>query len=139
VSHRERQFDLLPSVTLAAARSGVLSDVHWVPLGNRTLTVQAAFAYGSGGTNVKAWVQTTLDDGASWIDIMCFAFTTSAATKVQAVRQYIALAADTTPTDGTLADNTIVDGLMGDRIRVKWTSTGTYAGDSSLHLSAMFG
>lgn len=38
------------------------------------------------------------------------------------------------PTDALLADDTSVDGVLGDRLRLKITSTGTF--ESSLVLSA---
>ena len=67
------------------------------------------------------------------MDIAQWAFTTSSATKIQGVRAYVALAANYTPTDGALSDNTIKDGLMGDRLRVKTVIAGTaYTGASTL-------
>ena len=35
-----------------------------------------------------------------------------------------------TPTDATLADDTAVDGVLGDRLRLKITSTGTFGSGS---------
>jgi hypothetical protein len=39
-----------------------------------------------------------------------------------------------TPTDGTLAANTCKDGLLGNMYRAKFTSTGTYAGNTSVRI-----
>jgi hypothetical protein len=36
------------------------------------------------------------------------------------------------PGDGALADDTAIDGLIGDRVRLKVVSTGTYAGSTVL-------
>jgi len=94
------------------------------------MVAQAKFVYGSGGTSCKAYVQTSLDSGVTWVDIASFAFLLATATKVSAVTMQVALGAAVTPTDGTLADNTIVNGLLGDRLRIKYVVTGTYAGST---------
>jgi hypothetical protein len=39
-----------------------------------------------------------------------------------------------TPTDGTLAANTAKDGLLGNMYRARFTSTGTYAGNTSVRI-----
>jgi hypothetical protein len=84
------------------------------------------------------FIQTSLDKGATWIDIMQFAFTTTTATRVHAVRLDIALAANITPTDGSLTDNTILDGLLGDQVRSKVVTAGTvYSGASSLVITGV--
>jgi hypothetical protein len=129
---------LLPQTTIAAARTAVVEETLLVPQGVRALSVQAVFNYGSGGTTAKAWVQTSLDGGVTWVDIANFAFATTAGRVVNSVRTDTAVAANYTATDGTLADNTIKDGILGDRIRVKWTTTGTYAGATNLKLTAVF-
>ena len=36
------------------------------------MLAQANFAYGSGGTSVDAWLQTSIDGGSSWIDVANF-------------------------------------------------------------------
>ena len=95
------------------------------------LLVQSKFTYKAGGTNTTAYVQTSLDAGVTWIDIMAFQFATSTATKVSKVGLATALAAAVAPTDGSLTVNTILDGLIGDRIRVKYSTTGTYTGTSA--------
>jgi len=87
---------------------------------------QAKFVYRAGGTTATAYVQTSLDGGVTWVDIMCFQFTTNTATKVSAVNSNIALAPGATPSDGSLTANTILNGLIGDRLRVKYTTAGTY-------------
>ena len=68
------------------------------------------------------------------VDIMCFAFTTAAATKMSAVYAGIALGAAVTPTDGSLTDNTILNGALGDQFRLKYVTTGTYSGATSLQV-----
>lgn len=102
----------------------------------KALALQAAFDYGSGGTTAKAYVQTSLDGGTTWVDIAAFAFTTSDATKV-ATLDTTAVTTVYTPTDGSLADDTVKNGILGDRLRVKYTTTGTYAGDTTLKIHAI--
>jgi hypothetical protein len=124
----------LLSLAITTALTAQVSAVQLGLAGMKYLIAQANFTYGSSGTTAKAWVQTSIDDGATWIDVMCFSFTTSSGIIVQAVTITTALAADTVPTDGTLAANTILSGLLGDRLRVKYTTTGTYAGGTTLAL-----
>ena len=38
------------------------------------------------------------------------------------------------PTDGTLAANTCKDGLLGNMYRAKYTTTGTYAGNTAVRI-----
>jgi len=134
-------YNLLPTRTISAPETGLAGEVFMLPpvSGGSTfsIAIQSKFLYGAGGTSVKAYVQTSLDAGSTWIDIASFAYTTSAATKVSCVKGSVAVAAALTPTDGTLTDNTILDGLIGDRIRVKWTSVGTYTGATSLAVSVV--
>ena len=108
---------------VATPQSAVLPD---------NLTIQANFAYGSGGTTATAYVQTSFDGGATWCDIANFAFTTSAAKKIYNLSRATPITSVAPPTDGSLSSNTCVDGLLGSQYRVKWTTTGTYAGATSL-------
>lgn len=89
-------------------------------------TIQAKFAYGSGGTSAKVYVQTTLDDGLTWVDIASFAFTTSSATKVINLSGLTPKTTAITPSDGALSDDTCVDGILGNTLRVKITTVGVY-------------
>ena len=123
----------LAQTTIPAAGTVTTTPVTGLA-GARNIAAQAKFLYGAGGTSVKAYLQTSLDAGVTWIDIACFAFTTSAATKVSALQTAIALAAAVTPTDGSLSDNTILNGLFGDRVRLKYIVVGTYTGASSLQV-----
>ena len=133
------QVTLLPPLTITGALTGWVTDqFKFNAAFPKVLTVQANFVYGSGGTTVKAWVQTSVDDGASWMDVICFALTTSSGKRIAQVNNFVAItgAAVVTPTDATLADNTILNGVLGNRMRVKITSTGTYAGNTKLDLLA---
>lgn len=131
---RAKYFRPLGAVLAAGTYVG---EEHYVPRGAQALAVESKFDYGSSGTTCKVYVQTTLDGGLTWIDIMCHAFTTSDLNKVSAVRLDVALAAGVTPGDGALADNTILDGLIGDRVRAKVVIVGAYAA-TTLVVSGVF-
>src|SRR4051812_39161393 len=92
--HTDGQYSLLlTSTTIGAAVTGTTTTPVVRLAGMNYLIVEAKFTYGAGGTTVTAWIQTTVDNGATWIDIMNFAFTTAAASKVSAVTAVTALAA----------------------------------------------
>ena len=123
---------LLPATTIGAAVTGT-AGIACPTRGLRDLLVEAIFLYGAAGTTLKVWVQTRVK-GGTWRDIMNFAFTTSAATKWSKVSMAIALAAARATSDAALADDTILDGFLGDEVRVKYTSTGTYTGATSIEV-----
>lgn len=128
----------LASVAITTALTGSVvtessdangADIAYVDRLNGAVAaaVQFRLSYGSGGTSIKAYLQTSLDQGSTWIDIACATFTTASANKVVNLSALTAKTTAATPTDGTLTDDTAVDGILGDRLRVKVTSTGTYA------------
>lgn len=98
------------------------------------LSIQARLAYGSGGTTITAWVQTSLDGGVTWNDVAAFGFTTASSTKVMNVNSQTPALTPITITDGTLANDTAKDGMVGPQWRVKYTTTGTYAGNTQLFI-----
>ncbi|MEN6605920.1 MAG: hypothetical protein ABFD60_01655 [Bryobacteraceae bacterium] len=132
-----RKLALLPELTITTAVNATAGTVFSGLAGIKYLIVYAKMKVGTGGSSIKAYVQTSLDGGATWIDIMSFAFANTAGTKVSAVSMAVALAAATVASDGALTDDTIVNGLLGDRIRVKYVTTGTYSGGTSLTVSAV--
>jgi hypothetical protein len=99
-------------------------------------TFQVALAYGSGGATAKAYIQTSLDQGATAIDIACVTFTTAGATRVLNLSALTPRTTELTPTDGALTDDTAIDGVLGDRLRVMLITTGTYAGSTVLGVRA---
>ena len=128
---------LLPPTTITAAiGTAKVSEVISLGFAPRNLTVQAALTYGAGGTTIDAYLQTTLDGGATWMDIANFHFTTSAAAKVINLSAATPQTTQKTPTDGSLASDTAVDGVLGPKFRVKYKSTGTYTGNNSLRIDA---
>lgn len=90
------------------------------------------FSYGASGTDCKVYIQTSLDQGDTWIDIMQAKFTTSSGTKVCNLSGLTAVTSAVTPTDGGMSDNSSIDGILGDRFRVKITSTGIYTTNTSV-------
>jgi|TARA_Y100000310_G_scaffold98201_1_gene95936 hypothetical protein len=127
---------LTPTATIAAAAT-VTGLAHQMPRAVKGIAVLARFLYGSGGTAVKVYLQTSLDGGTNWVDIMCITFATTAADKISVVHRDTAVAASITPTDVTLTDDSILNGLVGDRVRAKYVSTGTYAGATSITVDAV--
>ena len=120
--------------TLAAAVTAEVSST--VAFGRvEALALFASFVRAADGTTAKAWVQTSLDGGTSWADIASFAFTTTSGNRMYNLTA-AAVTAIATPTDGTLADNTSVNGFLGALYRVKLTTTGTYTGASSFKIWA---
>lgn len=117
----------------AAAEQGSRLRLNGTP---RNLTLQANFVYGSGGTTVDAYVQSSLDGGATWTDIANFHFTTSSARRLFNLSALTPVTSQATPTDGALAANTAVDGLLAPLLRVKTVTTGTYAGGTQLLIDA---
>lgn len=131
-----RNVNLIATKTLAAAET-IIGDPVAIPFGTRLLSFEVKLVVAGGGTSTKVYFQTTLDGGATWIDIACLAFTTSTSSKVSAVKANVAVTPNTTPTDGTMTDNQILDGLIGDRIRARAAVVGTYTGASSLTVVAV--
>jgi hypothetical protein len=100
--------------------------------GMQSLSVSLRFVYGSGGTTVKAYLQTSFDGGTTWDDIACWALAISAATKRWNFSALTPVTTPITPTDGAMADNTAQDGILGDRVRLKVVTVGTYGGNTAL-------
>ncbi len=126
-------FEALPLTTIGAA--GTVTGVE-IPLPRdvKHVGVQAVFVHAAGGTDVQTFIQTSLDGGITFIDIMNLGFLVATATKVSAVHRDTALGPAITPGDGALTVNTILNGLLGDRLRVKVVSTGTYTGVTTLRV-----
>ena len=102
-----------------------------------TMSLQANFTYGSGGSTVSAWVQTSFDGGATWCDAANFSFTTSSSKSVMNVTSLTVIGTPLSVSDGSLASNTSPGSLIGYLWRVKYTTTGTYAGGTTLRIDAM--
>lgn len=98
--------------------------------GMQSLGLWYKFVYGSGGTSVRAYKQTSLDGGNTWIDIACRLFAAAHAVGLLNFSALTPKLTEVVPTDGALADNTAIDGILGDRVRYKVVVVGTYAGST---------
>lgn len=119
-------------VTITTAAADQIVDIGLVPSGTKHIMAYSNFTYGSGGTSGKFYLQSSAD-GVDWFDIMCIAETTATSKKVVGIDLEVAGAMSTT-TDGALTDNTKIDGVAGDRLRLKYTTTGTYGGGTTYDL-----
>lgn len=102
--------------------------------GMNALAIEARFVYGSSGTSAKADVYTSIDQGANWLPICRFAFTTASALKVANVS---GLTPKTTAASlSTPSDDSCVDGVLGDRILARITTVGTYGSNTTISVRA---
>ena len=95
--------------------------------GMQAVTLDVAFAYGSGGTALVVVIETRLGAGGGWIEIARFDFATATARKVATLN---ALAAKAVSAVAALGAEGVFDGVLGDALRARVTSTGTYAGST---------
>ncbi len=117
------------AITTAGTQIGdVVEDLE----GMLAALLQLRLAYGSGGTSIKAYAQCSADQGTTWYDIACVVFGTASETALLNLSALTPKTTQVTPTDGTLADDTSVDGLITDRLRLKVVSVGTYSGNTLL-------
>lgn len=136
------RFTLLNTTTITTALTAYTAGAPYGATGFTNLGgaeyvgFEAIFTYGSGGTTADAYVQTSFDGGTTWFDIVNFRFTTASLNKVAAVSINVA-ATHATPSVQALASNTVANGLLGGRLRVVLTTTGTYAGGTTLKIAAI--
>lgn len=127
--------------TITGALANQLSQAFQLRSGSQanpdSLTLQANFTYGSGGTSADAYVQTSFDGGTTWVDIANFHFTTASGILIYNLSPNTVITTGYVPTDGTLAANTAHDGLIGTVFRVKWTTVGVYAGNTQFRIDAV--
>jgi len=130
---------ILLNRTITTALTASVSDPVAARDGTvRSALIQATFTYGSGGTTARVWVQTSIDSGATWIDVCDFSFTTSSARAVYNLSSLTPVTTQYAATDGTLTANTAKDGVLGPMWRTKTTTTGTYAGSTTLRVDVAF-
>lgn len=128
---------LLPATVITVAAANVVSQTLDLKAGGQKLplsmTAQCTFAWGSGGTSVTVWIQTSFDGGVTWCDVMVFAFLAAIARKAGNVARSTALV-PVAVTDGSGAADAKVDGLIGQKWRAKYTSVGTYGTNTTLQI-----
>jgi hypothetical protein len=138
--------NLLPTTAITTAIPATTTTPTQLPGTPRNLSIQANFVYGSGGTSVDVYVQTSLDGQVTWTDLCNLHFTTASERKganistcqPQGTPQSSATAPDgqtpITLTDGSISTNTAQDGILGPYLRVKYQSSGTYAGSTTVRV-----
>lgn len=121
-------------ITSGVNASGVAQALVDRLEGMTSLSLECLFTYGSGGTSCIVTVQTTLDQGATWIDLARFDFSTATAKKI------VNLSGETpvgVTSVAALSSEGVLDGVLGPRLRAVVTSTGTYAGSTSAAVRAV--
>ena len=126
----------LLSETVTTAVSATTTTAVDVDPAMKSLTLQCNFTYGSGGTSAIYRVQTTID-GTNWIDIAAFDHATASLRRVFNLSGRTPVTTIYTALDGTLTADTAKDGLIGTKLRVKRTTVGTYAGDTTVVITAL--
>lgn len=119
-------------ITSGVSAAGVAQSFIDRLEGMSAVTIHAKFVYGAGGTTCIVVVQTTLN-GTDWIDIARFDFATSSAQKTVNLS---AAAAAAVAAVAALSAEGKTDGVLGDRLRAKVTSTGTYTTNTSVSVRA---
>lgn len=119
-------FTFTAAITVAASAIATASQSPGDGLDSVTIDLQ--FLYGSGGATVDAWVQVSLDGQQTYQDAVHHQFTTASARRQYNITTKTPVTAPVTPGDGVLATDSAIDGILGPDWRLKYTSTGTYAG-----------
>lgn len=101
--------------------------------GMMAVTLFCEFVYGSGGTTCIVIVQTSINQSDDWIDVARFDFATATRSVVCNLSGLLSKGVTAVAALGSEGVN---DGVLGDRLRCKVTSTGTYAGNSSVSVRA---
>jgi hypothetical protein len=101
--------------------------------GALAVMLEANFNYGSGGDTLKVMVETSADQGTTWIEVARFAFATASAQKVVNLSGLTPVAVYA---PGSLSDDAVKDGILGDRFRARILkgAGAAYAGNTSLSL-----
>lgn len=125
------------TITTAATATGNTLKLREISAGNlQGVLFAAVFTYGSGGTNVNTFIQTSFD-GTVWFDVATFAtWTTSSAKGIAAISAATTATTSSASGDGTLAASTVLPGALGPLWRAKVVSTGTYATNTTLTIYA---
>ncbi|MGE0425411.1 MAG: hypothetical protein AB7O88_24335 [Reyranellaceae bacterium] len=121
-------------ITSATSAQGTVQALVDRLDGMTALSLQVRFAYGAGGTALKVDIETSLDQGQTWVLIARLAFATVSATKVVNLSGLTPMTTPASP--GPLADDACLDGVLGDRLRAKVSSTGTYSNNTSISVRA---
>jgi hypothetical protein len=113
----------LASLQISSARSLALLTPVTSLDGMASVSLEASFQYGSGGTTCSAIVATSYDGGTTWRHVARFDFTTSTSVKMANIQANTAKAV---AAYADLASEGVNDGQLGDQLAVYIVSTGTY-------------
>lgn len=105
----------------------------------KSIGLQCIFTYGAAGTSCKAYVQTSFDGGQTFVDVACFAHLTTSLNRYYNISGLTPVTAVATLNDNSnhIADNTCVDGVVGDQWRVVLVTTGTYTTNTTIQVYAI--
>ncbi len=102
------------------------------------LSLQAAFVYGSGGSTATLYIQTSLDQGQSEIDIAAIQFGVANGVEVANLSGLTPKTTPFAPTQQALTPGTCVDGVLGDYLRAVLVVAGAgYGSNSSLNVAGV--
>lgn len=88
------------------------------------------FQYGAGSGTAKAYLQTQIPDGTV-ADVLCVAFDTASKQSLRNISATEPMG-EWVPTDGALDDDSVVQGMLGTKLRLKIVTTGTYSASTLL-------
>lgn len=91
--------------------------------GMTAVTLECKMVGGTGGTSINVIVSTSLDGGQTEIDIANFRFTNTAAVKAANLSGLLSKAIAAV---AALGNDAVLDGVLGDRLKARYTSVGTY-------------
>lgn len=118
------------SVTAAGTQIGnAIEDLE----GLESLTIygKLSAATPSSGAGVTVYIQSSIG-GADWYDVACIAFGDE--TEARAANVVASAAAPALLTDAAMADNTVLNGPLGDRLRAIVVTEGTFGAMSLMSL-----
>lgn len=129
---------LMDEIITTAASSGIKNTVTGL-IGITSCIFQCIFKYGGAldSPTATVYIQTSLDSGKTWFDIANFAQAQVSLSRVMSINSATVRSLPFTATDGTLPNNTAQSGMIGDRLRVKFVSTGTYTNDTTCKVVAI--
>lgn len=94
--------------------------------GMASMSVLLDFRFGTSDTaDIHAYVQTSINDGATALDVACLKFNTVSDRRVFNLSATVS-APIVSASDTALPDNTLLNGILGTRIRLKLVTTGFY-------------
>lgn len=122
-------FALPPSGTDASDWQVTVAGTYvgaWVTdlAGMTSLAAQVRMLWGSGGTSIKAYVQSSLDQGNTAYDVALVNFLAASRTAIFSIQQ--TTSAMLTPVEAGAEAESVPVPVLGDRLRLKLVVVGTY-------------